>query len=113
MLRTIRLISSPGKHRGMVLDCADMAWVVWPVLNWGLEDHPLVVALTLTLRLDAVGACRTLLSALYATLSTRETAGLCPLAHFAISRCSWEVASGGNVAAGACWRRNLSACHGS
>jgi hypothetical protein len=70
----------------MVLDCADMARMIWPVFNGGLEDHPLVVTLALALRLDAVGACGTLLSALYATLSTRETAGFCPLAHLAVSR---------------------------
>lgn len=97
----------------MVLDRANMARMIWPVLNGGLEDHPLVVTLTLALRLDAVGACRTLLSALYATLSTRETAGLCPLPHLTISRCFWKVASGGDVAAAACWRGNLNACHSS
>lgn len=65
----------------MVLDGTDMPWMIWPVLDRGLEDDALVVPFTLTLRLDAVGTGRALFTALDATLPTGETSGLGPLPH--------------------------------
>lgn len=96
----------------MVLYSADITRVVRPVFNRGLEYDPLVVALTLTLRLDAVGASRAFFSAFDASLSTGKAAGLCPLTHLAARRCTREVASRRNVA-GATWGRgSLSTLHG-
>jgi hypothetical protein len=68
----------------MILYGANMAWMIWPVLDGSLEDDSLVVAFTLPLRLDAVGAGRTLLAAFDATLSTCEAAGLGPLSHLGV-----------------------------
>jgi hypothetical protein len=65
----------------MILDRADMAWVIWPVLDRCLEDYPLVIALALALGFDAVGACRSLLAAFDAALSTCEAARLGTLPH--------------------------------
>jgi hypothetical protein len=68
----------------MVLYGADMAWVIWPVLDRSLEDDSLIVAFALTLRLDAIAAGRTLLSTLDAAFSACETASLGPLPHLGI-----------------------------
>jgi hypothetical protein len=68
----------------MILDGADMAWVVWPVFDGSLEDYSLVVAFALTLRLDAVVAGGALLSALDAAFSTRKTASLGTLPHLGV-----------------------------
>lgn len=54
----------------MELHGAHDAGMVRPVSDGGLEDDALVVALTLSLGLDAVGARWPLLSALDASLST-------------------------------------------
>jgi hypothetical protein len=78
------LISSTGKHRGMVLYGTDVAWVVWPILNGSLEDYPLVVAFALPLRLDAVSTRRSLFSTLDTAFSTSEAPGLGPLSHLLI-----------------------------
>jgi hypothetical protein len=60
----------------MILCSADRAWVVWPVLDGSLEDYLLVIALTLTIRLNAVAAGRTLVSAFDAAFPARKTASL-------------------------------------
>jgi hypothetical protein len=65
----------------MILDRADMAWVIWPVLDGCFEDHPLVVALALALGLDAVGASRSLLAAFDAAFSASEAARLGAFPH--------------------------------
>jgi hypothetical protein len=62
-MRMIRLVSSTRKHRGVVLYSTDITRVIRPVFNRSLEYDPLVVALALTLRLDAVGASRAFFSA--------------------------------------------------
>jgi hypothetical protein len=93
-----RLSSSTAwKHRRMILDGADMAWMVWPVFDRSLEDYSLVVALALTLRLDAVAA-----------FSTSETASLGSLPHLGVC---WVVASWREVTSTVGWRRSLHARH--
>jgi hypothetical protein len=68
----------------VVLYGADIAWMVWPVLDWSLEDYALIIALALALRLDAVAAGRTLLSTLDAAFSARQTASFGPLPHLGV-----------------------------
>lgn len=68
----------------MVLNGANMAWMVGPVLDWGLEHYPLIVAFALALRLNAVAASRSLLAALDPTLSASEATGLCPFSHLGV-----------------------------
>jgi hypothetical protein len=92
----------------MILDGADMAWMVWPVFDGSLEDYSLVVALALTLRLDAVAAGGTLLSTLDAAFSTSETASLGSLPHLGVC---WVVASWREVTSTVGWRRSLHARH--
>ena len=58
--------------------------MIRPVANGRFKDNSLVIALALAFRLDAVGAGRSLLTALYATFSAREAAGLGPLPHLGI-----------------------------
>jgi hypothetical protein len=85
MGRSKRLITSTAwQHRRMILNGADMAWVVWPVLDGRLEDYSLVVAFALTFRLDTIAAGGTLLSALDAAFPARKTASLGSLPHLGI-----------------------------
>jgi len=63
----------------MVLQGAHNTRMVGPVSDGRLEDNALVVALTLTLRLDAVRTGRPLLTALDPPLAAGEAAGLGPL----------------------------------
>jgi hypothetical protein len=81
---SIWLISCTGEHRGVVLYRADHTWMVRPVPNGGFEDDSLVIAFTLAFGLDAVGASRPLLSALYATFPACKTPSLRPLSHLRI-----------------------------
>jgi hypothetical protein len=97
----------------MILYGADMTWVVWPVLDRSLEDDSLIVALTLPLRLDAVGASRTLFTTFDATLPTCEAASLGPLSHLRVGRAAWEITGRGHITSAACWRSDVGVCHDS
>ena len=74
-----------------------------PVADGRLEDNALIVAFAMSLGLDAIVASWPFLSALDATLATRETAGLGPLAKLwidgsgfirGVSRAGRDVRSG-------------------
>ena len=65
----------------MVLDSADHAWVVWPVTNGRFEDYSLVVALALTLGLDAVATSWSLLTTLDTAFAAGQASSLGSLAH--------------------------------
>jgi hypothetical protein len=77
----IWLVASARQHRRMILDRADMTWVIWPVLDGCFEDDSLVVALALALGFDAVGTSRSLLAAFDAAFPTSEAACLGSFPH--------------------------------
>jgi hypothetical protein len=83
---SILWVARARKHRGVILNSADNAWVVWPVTNWGFENYTLVVALALTFRFDAVGAGWTLFSTLDTALAAGQATSFGSLAHFGGSR---------------------------
>ena len=93
----------------MILYVGDIAWMIWPVLDGGLEDDSLVVAFALALRLDAIGTCRTLFTALDAAFSAGEAPSLGPLSHLR-ARGAWKVAGWGDIASPS-RRSNVSVCH--
>ena len=68
---SILWVARARKHRRVILNSTDDAWVVWPVTNGRFEDYTLVVTLALTFRFDAVGAGWTL----FTTLDTALAAG--------------------------------------
>jgi hypothetical protein len=110
MWRPIWLVTTAREHRSVVLDGTDIAWMVGPILDGGLEYDPLVVAFALALRLDAVTARRSLLAAFDPAFSTSEAAGLGPFSHL-VCRVSCLVAGWGHVASTTCWRSDLGVRH--
>lgn len=78
---SVGLIASARQHRGVILYGADVARMIWPILNGSFEDHALVVAFALALRLDAVAASWSLLAALDPAFSTSEAASLGTFPH--------------------------------
>ena len=73
----------------MILYIGDIAWMIRPVFDGGLEDDSLVVAFAITLRFDTVAACRTLFTALDATFSAGEAPRLGSLPHLGIWYGPW------------------------
>lgn len=63
-----------------------MTWMVRPVLHWRFEHDPLVVALALAFRLDAVPTGWSLFTALDAALAASEAAGLGTFPHLCVGR---------------------------
>lgn len=95
---SVRLISSTRKHGGVILYGADYARVIGPVANGSLKNYSLIVALALTLGLDAIGTGGTLFTALDAAFATRQAAGLCPFAHLGSGCRNRAVGSWGDAA---------------
>ena len=65
----------------MILDRADMTWVIWPVFDGCFEYDPLVVTLALAFRFDAVGTRRSLLATFDAAFPTSEATRLGAFPH--------------------------------
>ena len=70
----------------MILDCAHDAWMIRPISNRGLEDNSLVVALTLSFGLDAVGTGWSLLATLDTSLPAGQAPSLGPFPHLWVGR---------------------------
>jgi hypothetical protein len=97
----------------MILYGTDMPWMIWPVFNRGLEDHPLVITFALALRLDAIAASRAFFSTLDATFPTCEATSLGPFSHLCIGRGPRNVARWGYIASTIHWRGDVRICHDS